>query len=84
MGTVKPYSLGQKMCSLCLAEKFNILTNDNNKSLNLGGEIALRCQHARATKLAAFRPHDLPGGEWSVPPRSPSLATPLRLDDRYE
>ena len=52
----KSYSPGQKMCSLCLAEKFNILTNNNSKSLNRRDEIGQRCPHARATKLAAFKP----------------------------
>ena len=54
----KPYSPGQKMCSLCITEKFNILTNNNrnNKSLNRRDEIGQRCPHARAEKLAAFKP----------------------------
>ena len=52
----KPYSAGQKSCSLCLSEKLHILKNKDTKSLNRRDEVAQRCPHVRAYKLSAYKP----------------------------
>ena len=52
----KPYSAGQKSCSLCLSEKLHILKNKDIKSLNRRDEVAQRCPHVRAYKLSVYKP----------------------------
>ena len=52
----EPYKVGQNTCSLCLAEKFEILRANENISLNKRNEIAHRCPHFKKFLLANLKP----------------------------
>ena len=52
----EPYKVGQNTCSLCLAEKFEILRANEITSLNKRNEITHRCAHFKKFLLANLKP----------------------------
>ena len=46
-----PYKPGNKVCKLCIAEKFHILNEEDNTSLNVRSELLSKCRHRAKWKL---------------------------------
>ena len=46
-----PYEPGNKDCKLCVSEKYHILNEDDNKSLNVRSELLSKCRHKAKWKL---------------------------------
>ena len=51
----RPYVCGSRKCDLCISEKFEILKNQTNKTLNKRTEIANKCKHRAKFKLKNFK-----------------------------
>ena len=54
----KAYRPETKICSLCIAEKFEIANYPGNNLLNKRSEIIAKCRHRRKYKLATNAPND--------------------------
>ena len=52
--SAKPYKLGGKMCSLCLAEKTEIARDTSGEMLNKRSELMHKCLHKQKFKLDNF------------------------------
>ena len=51
----RPYRCGTRRCDLCLSEKYEVITNKSNKTLNKRTEIANSCRHRAKFKLKNIR-----------------------------